>query len=43
MTTTTLDRTPDRRSPAVRWLAAMLEQARVREVNNPEFAEHIAE
>jgi hypothetical protein len=42
MTTTTPDTTPGRRSPVVRWLAAMLEQARVREANNPEFAEQMA-
>jgi hypothetical protein len=42
MTTTTLDTTPVLRSPLVRWLAAMLEQARVRHADHPDFADQIA-
>jgi hypothetical protein len=39
VTTTTLSTAPVRRSTVVRWLAAMLEQARIRRVDNPEFAD----
>jgi hypothetical protein len=40
--TTTLSTTSVRRSTVVRWLAAMVEHARVSELNNPEFGDQIA-
>ena len=42
MTTTTLHKTPAPRLSLVRWLAAMLEQARMRRADHPEFADQIA-